>query len=101
MTTLWTPAPLHVSAIRATMDGQKWLRIISEADGFERAYVPFGDRTPEEYRQCMSDAKLYAKSPEMARLLQNITETDAVHFYDLGLKEDICALLNSIPGGAA
>lgn len=71
--TPWTEGPLHVSCTRRTMDGQQWLRICSQ-DGFERAYVPFGDRTVDEYVQCMSDAKLYAAAPLMAELLKEWSE---------------------------
>lgn len=56
------------------MDGQNWLRIISESDDYERAFVPFSDKTTAEYRQCMADAKLYAAAPAMAELLEVIAD---------------------------
>jgi len=52
------------------MDGQRWLRIVQSESQKEVAYVPFGDRTTDEYAQCMSDAKLYAAAPELVYALK-------------------------------
>lgn len=94
--TPWTDGPLSVSAIRRTMDGQRWLRVCSE-NGWERAYVPFGDRTTAEYRQCMADAKLYAAAPELADLLEKIA-ADMRNFgtVSLSVQGELSALLASI-----
>jgi hypothetical protein len=65
-----SPGPLIVSAIRRTMDGQQWLRVVTSKDNREVAYVPFGDRTPHEYHQCRADARLYAAAPDLVPSLQ-------------------------------
>jgi len=70
MTSKHTSGPLHVSAVRRTMDGQRWLRVVRSESQREVAYVPFGDRTTDEYAQCMSDAKLYAAAPELLEALK-------------------------------
>jgi hypothetical protein len=57
-----------VSCVRRTMDGQRWYRV-GGADGWEIAYVPFGDRTSEEYRSCTQHAHLIAAAPELYEAL--------------------------------
>lgn len=98
-----TPGPLYVSAVRRTMDGQRWLRVCS-SDDIERAYVPFGDRTTEEYVQCMADAKLYAEAPAMVELLERLMDSEnaGVMVQILasyrGVRRDVRDLLNRIEG---
>jgi hypothetical protein len=56
-----SPRKCYVSGVRRRMDGQEWLRIIDET-GWEHAYVPFGDRTKEEYQRCYRDAQCIAEA---------------------------------------
>jgi hypothetical protein len=67
-----TPAPLFVSAVRTHLDRQQWLRILTEADEREVAFIPFGDRTTKMYLRCMADARLYAAAPDLLAALQAI-----------------------------
>lgn len=69
-----TPGPLIVSAIRRTMDGQQWLRVVTSKENREVAYVTFGDRTPHEYHQCRADARLYAAAPALLQELKRAVD---------------------------
>jgi hypothetical protein len=66
----FTPAPWFVSGVRATIDRQRWIRVLQETPEKELAFIPFGDRTTEEYRQCSADANLIAAAPTMADYIQ-------------------------------
>jgi hypothetical protein len=68
-----------VSCVRRTMDGQRWYRIVSE-NGWEIAYVPFGDRTTAEYRRCTEHARLIAAAPELLAIVSALDcECDSYH----------------------
>lgn len=71
----------RVSCMRRTMDGQSWYRIVSEND-WEIAYVPFGDRTDEEYRRCTEHSRLIAAAPDMYEALRPFAEHPDFHASD-------------------
>lgn len=71
----------RVSCVRRTMDGQRWLRIVSEND-WEIAYVPFGDRTTDEYRRCTEHSRLIAAAPDLLRALAGMVDGDSTRDID-------------------
>ena len=92
--------PWFVSGIRVTMDRQKWLRVLSETPEWEIAYIPFGDRTTEEYIRCTAHARLIAAAPDLHEAAREIDRLSliilsAVNYADKANVETVSAALRS------